>query len=205
LSNSGFQYYLVVLDDYTHYTWMFPLKQKSEVLSHLLSFHSYVATQHRLPILALQTDNGKEFDNLALRSFFTEHGIHLRLSCPYTSPQNGKAERILRTLNDTVRTMLMQSHAPPSFWAEALNTATYLLNHRPCRATGTVMPFELMFGAAPSYDHLRIFGCLCFPNMTATTQNKLIARSVPCAFLGYPADHKGYRCFNLAIRKVITS
>jgi hypothetical protein len=86
LSNSGFQYYLVLLDDYSHYVWTLPMRHKNEVLSILLSFHSYVTTQHRLPILALQTDNGKEFDNFALRSFFSAHDIHLRLSCPYTSP-----------------------------------------------------------------------------------------------------------------------
>jgi hypothetical protein len=66
LSNSGFQYYLVILDDYSHYVWTFPMRHKNEVLSILLSFHSYVATQHRLPILALQIDDGKEYDNSAL-------------------------------------------------------------------------------------------------------------------------------------------
>jgi transposase InsO family protein len=107
LSNSGYQYYLVLLDDFTHYVWTFPLCQKSEVLPSLLAFRSYVATQHCLPILAIQTDNGKEFDNFAIRTFFTNHGIHLRLSSPYTSPQNGKTERILRTMNDCISTMLM--------------------------------------------------------------------------------------------------
>jgi hypothetical protein len=60
LSNSGFQYYLVVLDDFTNYTWTFPMSHKSEVFSIVLSFHAYVATQHRLPTLVFQTDNGKK-------------------------------------------------------------------------------------------------------------------------------------------------
>jgi hypothetical protein len=205
LSNSGYQYYLVLVDDFTHYVWTFPLHRKNEVLPTLLCFHAYVATQHRIPILALQTNNGKEFDNFALHSFFSTHGIHLCLSCPYTSPQNGKAERILRMLNNCVCTMLIKSRAPPSFWAEALNTVTYLINRRPCKATGTTTPFELLLGVPPTYAHLRVFGCLCFPNLMATTPNKLSPRSTSCAFLGYPADHKGYRCFDLASHKVITS
>lgn len=57
----------------------------------LLSFHAYVRNQFQLPLLAFQTDNGKEFDNFALRSFLANNGIALRLSCPYTSAQNGKA------------------------------------------------------------------------------------------------------------------
>jgi hypothetical protein len=46
------------------------------------------------------------------------------MSCPYTSSQNGKAERMIRTTNDTIRTLLLQAHLPARFWAEALHTST---------------------------------------------------------------------------------
>ena len=62
-----------------------------------------------LPIRFIQCDNGREFDNFKNRNFFLQYGILLRLSCPYTSPQNGKAERSLRTLNDITRTLLIQT------------------------------------------------------------------------------------------------
>jgi hypothetical protein len=81
----GNKYYLVLLDDYTHYTWTFPLRCKSEVLPTILAFHAYVSTQFQHPILALQTNNGHEFDNLALHTFFSNHSMALRLSRPYTS------------------------------------------------------------------------------------------------------------------------
>jgi hypothetical protein len=74
-SNSGFKYYVVFLDDFTHYLWTFPLRKKSEVLPTIRAFIQYVYTQFRLPILALQTDNGKEFDYYALRSLFLAYGI----------------------------------------------------------------------------------------------------------------------------------
>jgi hypothetical protein len=82
---------------------------------------------------------------------------------------------------------------------------TYLINRRPCRATGTTTPHELLVGVPPHYDELRVFGCLCFPNLSATTSNKLSPRSSRCVFLGYPTDHRGYRCLDLATRRVITS
>jgi len=66
-------------------------------------------------------------------------------------------------------------------------------------------PYNLLFGVSPSYDELRVFGCLCFPNMIATSPHKLAARSTKCVFIGYPADHRGYRCFELATDRVITS
>jgi hypothetical protein len=140
-----------------------------------------------------------------MRTLLSNLGIQLRLSCPYTSQQNGKAERVLRTINDCLRTMLLHSAAPLTFWAEALQTATYLLNRRPCRATGAATPHELLFGVPPSYDELRVFGCRCFPNLLATSSHKLAARSTTCVFLGYPSDHRGYRCYDVSSGRVITS
>lgn len=204
-SCSGFKYYLVLIDDLTHYVWTFPLRCESDVYACLLSFHAYVNTQYQLPLISFQTNNGKEFDNYAFQAYLTQHGIAIRLSCPYTSSQNGKAEWIIRTLNDCVRSLLIHAGMPSSFWVEALSTATYLINHRPYQATGRLTPFQLLLGAAPEYDHLRVFGCLCFPNLAATMPNKLSARSSTCVLLGYPSYHRGYRCFDLSTRKVITS
>jgi transposase InsO family protein len=95
--------------------WMFPLRKKSDVATTLTAFYAYVSTQFGRPIHALQTDNGKEFDNVAVRTLLSSHGTIFRLTCPYTSQQNGRAERILRTLNDCVRTLLFHSHVPPPF------------------------------------------------------------------------------------------
>jgi len=82
------------------------LRLKSETFSALSHFFAYVRTQFGCPIKSVQCDNGREFDNSASRSFFLTHGVSLRMSCPYTSPQNGKAERILRTTNNIIRTLL---------------------------------------------------------------------------------------------------
>jgi len=204
-SYSGYKYYVVFLDDYTHYLWTIPLRNKSDVLSTIRAFISYVHTQFRLPILAFQTDNGREYDSTAMRLLLSSLGTQLRLSCPYTSQQNGKAERVLRTVNDCLRTLLIHSAAPLEFWSEALTTATHLINRRPCRATGTTTPYELLFGTPPSYDALHVFGYRCFPNTIATSSHKLAARSTPCIFIGYPADHRGYRCYELGTGHVITS
>ncbi|WVZ87097.1 hypothetical protein U9M48_033789 [Paspalum notatum var. saurae] len=93
----------------------------------------------------------------------------------------------------------------PSYWAEALATATYLLNRRPCLATGTTTPYELLFGHPPDYTHLRVFGCLCYPNLTSTAPHKLAPRSIACVFLGYPSSHKGYRCLDPSTGRIIIS
>jgi hypothetical protein len=111
-SHSGFLYYLVILDDFSHFVWTFPLRKKSDVASTLTAFYSYVSTQFGRPILALQTDNGKEFDNTTIRTLLSTHDTIFRLTCPYTSQQNGRVERVLRTLNDYVCTLMFHAHMP---------------------------------------------------------------------------------------------
>src|SRR6185295_4448568 len=205
LSLSGYQYYLVVVDDFSHYSWMFSLRAKSETFPTLLHFFAWVSTQFGLTIKAVQCDNGREFDNSTSRSFFLSRGVQLRMSCPYASPQNGKAKRMIRTTNDVVRTLLIQASLPPRFLAESLHTATYLLNRLPSTASPAPTPHHALFGTPPRYDHLRVFGCACCPNTSATAPHKLAPRSTRCVFLGYSPDHKGYRCLDLTTRRVLIS
>lgn len=81
--------------------------------------------------------------------------------------------------------------------------ATYLLNIHPTRLLNNLTPMHLLYNKAPSYDHLRTFGCLCYPNLPATSPHKLIPRSTPCIFLGYPTSHRGYRCYDIQSKKII--
>jgi histone deacetylase 1/2 len=196
-SVSGFKYYLVVLNDCSHYLWTFPRRVKSDTFSTLANFFSYVRTQFGVTVKAVQCDNGREFDNSSTRTFFLTNGVHLRMSCPYTSPQNGKAERMIRTVNNAARSLLFQASMPPMYWVEALLAATHVLNILPTKTLQLATPHFALFGTAPTYGHLRVFGCLCYPNLSATAAHKLAPRSASCVFLGYSANHKGYRCLDL--------
>jgi histone deacetylase 1/2 len=79
----------------------------------------------------------------------------------------------------------------PKFWAEALHTATFLLNIRPSKANQTNTPYFSLFLCHPNYADIRVFGCLCFPNIYATSPNKLSPRSLPCVLLGFSFENKG--------------
>ena len=77
-SNTGYLYYLVILDDFSHYVWTFPLRRKSDYVATLTAFYSYVSTQFGRPIHASQTDNGNEFNNLAIHNLASgSFGIRL--------------------------------------------------------------------------------------------------------------------------------
>ena len=126
------------------------------------------------------------------RSFFLSRGVQLCMSCLYTSPQHSKAERMIRTTNDVMRTLLLQASLSPHLWAKSLYTATYLLNRLPSTASPAPTPHHALFGTPPRYNHLRVFECACYPNTSATASHKLAPRSTRCVFLGYSPDHKGY-------------
>jgi hypothetical protein len=163
LSLSGYKYYLVILDDFSHshFLWTFPLRLKSDTFPTLTHFFAWVSThlfacvstQFRRPVRALQCDNGCEFDNSASRTFLF-HGVQLCLLCPYTSPQNRRAERIIRTTTNMIRCLLFQASLPACYWAEALNTATNLLNRLPSKVVSHPTPHFSLYGMTPSYSHL---------------------------------------------------
>jgi hypothetical protein len=204
-SVSGYKYYLVFLDDFLHYLWKFPLQLKSDAFTTIAHFFSHVATQFGTSIKAVQCNNGREFDNSTSRTFFLTRSAHLRMSCPYTSPQNGKAKRIIRSTNNIIRSLLFLAAIPSTYWVEALYTATYPLNILPTKTLQFSTPDLALFGTQPTYEHLRVFECKCYPDLSATAAHKLAPRSSLCVFLGYSAHHKGYRCLDLSSNRIIIS
>ncbi|GKB12627.1 ribonuclease H-like domain-containing protein [Tanacetum coccineum] len=109
-------------------------------------------------IKSFQCDHGGEFDNHALRKLFADNGIQFRFSCAKTSQQNGKSERMVRTLNNLIRTLLFQDNLLPTFWVEALNMATHLLTILPSTTIDNDIPYTRLFGKKPDYSLLRTFG-----------------------------------------------
>ncbi|GJR39255.1 ribonuclease H-like domain-containing protein [Tanacetum coccineum] len=202
-SESGIKYYAIFLDHFSHYVWVYPLLHKSDLFDTFVTFRAYVNKQFNVDIKALQCDHGGEYDNTRFHNLFRQNGMQFRFSCPKTSQQNGKSERMLRTLNNITRTLLFQAHIPPSYWVEALNMAAHLLNILPSTAINNEIPFTKLHNKPPTYDHLRVFGCLCYPHISF--DHKLQPRSTACVFLGYPALHRGYRCLDLSTNKIIIS
>jgi transposase InsO family protein len=114
-SNSGFKYYVIFIDDHSRYTWLYPLHTKSEVYECFIKFKLLVEKQFSSSIKQLQSDGGGEYTSLHFQAFLTKHGILHRKSCPYTSQQNGLAEKKLRHILETGLTLLAHSHLSNSY------------------------------------------------------------------------------------------
>jgi len=118
-----------------------------------------------------------EFDNHQLHKFASTIGLHIRFSCPHTSQQNGIAERMIRRINELMLSLLTHLSIPPSFWVDALHITTYLHNILPIKILQNRTPTSVLYLKHLTYDHLRVFGCACYPNLNATRQHKLSPRS----------------------------
>lgn len=149
----------------------------------------------------LQSDNGGEYASKDFDKYLKEHGISRRLSIPCNPEQNGVAERRNRTVLDAARCLLAQSGLPPSFWAEAVNTANYLRNRCPTRSLEGMTLHEI-WSNKPDAKYLRDFGSRVLCLNSDPTKGKLASRSKEGIFLGYSEQSKGYRIWLPGERKV---
>ena len=194
LSKDGFRYYVHFIDDYSNFTWIFPLKLKSEVHDIFLNFQKLVERKFETKIKALQSDWGGEYRSLA--PILTSSGIHFRHPCPHTHPQNGKSERKHRHITEMGLTLLSQASMPLNYWWEAFSTSTFLINHLSTPTLGHKSPIEVLLNIKPNLSFLKVFGCSCFPHLRAYNNHKMDFRSIKCVFLGYNPNHKGYKCLH---------
>lgn len=196
----GANYYIHFVDAFSRYTWIFPMKFKSEVSTIFLHFKNKVETFFERKIKSFHSDGGSEFK--ALSSIFSSSGITHRQSCPYTHEQNGSAERKHRHIVETGLTLLANASVPLSYWFDAFESATFLINHLPSKVIGFVSPWHKLFDSPPDYKFLKVFGCACYPHLRPYNRNKLQYRSAKCVFLGYSGRHRGYKCLHLESRRI---
>ncbi|KAI3719151.1 hypothetical protein L6452_20045 [Arctium lappa] len=205
LSVDHYRYYVAFIDDYSRFCWLYPLRTKSEFYNALLIFMQFVQTHFSRKIKVFQSDGGTEFVNHRVRSLFDQNGTLHRLSCPYTPQQNGRAERKHRHIVETGLAMLFNSKLPASYWVDAFSSAVFIINRLPTTILDGKSPFELLYSQAPDYTTFRAFGCRVFPFLRDYSAHKLSPRSLPCIFIGYSPQYKGYRCLDPLTSRVYIS
>ncbi|GJQ98451.1 putative ribonuclease H-like domain-containing protein [Tanacetum coccineum] len=131
-----------------------------------------------------------------------QKGIKREYSVARTPQQNGVAERKNRTLIEAARTMLADSLLPTVFWAEAVNTACYVLNRVLVTKPHNKTPYELIIGKAPSISFMRPFGCPVTILNTLDPLGKFDGKAEEGFLVGYFVNSKAFRVFNFETRKV---
>ncbi|KAJ9552679.1 hypothetical protein OSB04_016724 [Centaurea solstitialis] len=193
-------YCLVIVDDYSRFTWVYFLRTKDETSGLIKPFVTRVENKTNLRVKVIRSDNGTEFKNADLNSFCEEKGIERQYSAPRTPQQNGVAERRNRTLIEAARTMLADSKLPITFWAEAVNTACYVQNRVLIVKSKGKTPYELFEKKKPYIGFLQPFGCPCTILDTKTHLGKFESKSDDGFFVGYSSQSKALRVFNSTTR-----
>ena len=221
-SFSGARYYLLFVDDYSRWTFTYFLQTKGsrECVAAFGELLAFLKTHYGgYPVARLRCDNGKgEFDNELLHRLLRENGILFLPSPPRTQHKNGVAERMIQTLNSRARAMMLDGNLPIQFWAEMINTASYLHRISPTSSLGHKSPFEVLHRALvqgsfplrgvsddclPGISHLRRIGCVAYrriPDVDVAnkTELKFGPRARRCMMVGYTDTTKIWRLWDFS-------
>ena len=203
LSSCGAAYFLTIVDDYSRAVWTYLMLEKSEVQNLIKNFCVMSERQFGKQVKTIRTDNGTEF--MVLSSYFRQHGIEHQTSCVDTPQQNARVERKHRHILNIARALLFQAKLPVTFWGDIILTAAHLINRTPSVVLHGSTPYELLHGSNPSYDSLRIFGCLCYAQRRPRNRDKFSDRSRKCLFVGYPYGKKAWKLYDLESNEFFAS
>jgi len=202
-SSCGAHYFLTIVDDHSRTVWTHLMLAKSEVATILRKFIAMAFRQFNKQVKTVRSDNGTEF--MTLKSYFAESGIMHQTSCVYTPQQNGRVERKHRHILNIARSLLFQAALPIKFWGESVLTAAYLINRTPTPILDGKTPYEILYSQPPTYDHLRVFGSLCFAKKHAARSDKFQERGRQGIFVGYPHGQKGWRVYDIESHEFFVS
>jgi transposase InsO family protein len=167
----GSRYIATFYDDYSKLSLVKPLTKKSDTAASTIDVITFLEKQSGYPVIKIRTDNGSEYINSTLGSYLTSKGIFHQTTTTYTPQQNGKAERLNRTLQERARAMIAASGLPDSYWEEAVLAANYVCNRSPT-ASSDKTPWELFFNSKPNVSNLRIFGSTAYVRVPSDVRSK---------------------------------
>nr|GEV21415.1 ribonuclease H-like domain-containing protein [Tanacetum cinerariifolium] len=179
------KYILVIVDEYSRYTWVYFLMKKSQAPETIMSFIKRVENQNDIKVKQLRTNNGTKFRNSTLFNFCDKKGISQKFSSPYTPEQNGVAERKNKTLIEATRTMLSGSGFSKQYWTEAIATACYTQNRSTIVKRHLKTPYEFFRKRIPNISFLHVFGCPVYIHNHKNRLGKFNKKADDGYLLGY--------------------
>ncbi|KAJ9557536.1 hypothetical protein OSB04_012150 [Centaurea solstitialis] len=189
------KYILVLVHEFSRYTWVEFVRKKSHV--HVL----LINLLKRLQVRVIRNDNGTEFKNSTIEDYLTCVGITHNFSVPRTPQQNGVVERKHKTLVEAARTMQNASGLPLTFWAETVNTACYIQNRSLVVKRFEKTPYQLL----PNIKFFHVFGCKCYVLNDREPVRKFNPKGDDAIFIGYAWDSVAHRVYIPRTQTVVVS
>lgn len=146
-SHDGYKYYVIFIDHFSKYTWLYPLKFKSDTKASFIKFKALVEKYFQKPIITLYSDNEGEYD--ALNTYLSIDGISRLTSSPHT-PQHKWHFRMTSLTHSRNFSLLTHSSMSLTFWSNARSTTVYLINRLPTPTVKNASPYSVLFGTKPN-------------------------------------------------------
>jgi hypothetical protein len=192
-SYNGKRYYVSFTDDYTRWTVIYCISQKSEVFGKYKEFEAWLNTQHDKKIKIFQSDRGGEFTSKEFSTYIASRGTLQQFTVHDTPEENGVAERLNRTLLEHARAMLLAAQLPRNLWPETIHHAVWLKNRTSTRALNGMTPYEKMFKTKPNLSDLPDWGARVF--VMKQNAGKLERKATEGRWVGYSGQSKGHRIY----------
>nr|GEX98816.1 retrovirus-related Pol polyprotein from transposon TNT 1-94 [Tanacetum cinerariifolium] len=202
-SVNGKKYILVIVDDYSRFTWVKFLRSKDETLDFIIKFLKIIQVRLKVSVHHIRTDNGTEFINQTLREYYEEVGISHETSVARSSQQNGVVERRNRRLIEAAHTMLIYAQAPLFLWAEAVATTYFTQNRSIIHLRHGKTPYKLLHSKLHDLSFFHVFGALCYPTNDSENLGKLQPKANIEIFIGYAPTKKAFRIYNRCTRRIV--
>ena len=154
-SIQGYKYFLPIVDDYSHYYWIFQLKLKSKAHTALKHFVALVETQYDNKVKKIRINNGSKF---SLHEFYAFKGIVHQTSSIMTPQQNTVVEQCHQYILNVMSSLLFQANFPKSFWSFATLHSMFLINRLLSSALHNISPYEKLFQKDLNFSFLKVFG-----------------------------------------------
>lgn len=198
------RYVLTFIDDFSRFTTVYLLREKSEVFGKFQDFAAMGRNMFGRNIKCIRSDRGGEFMDGEFNEYLAKRGIKSQRTAPSCPEQNGKAERKNRTLIGMARCMLLDAGLPNKFWGEAVMMANFVQNRLPAKYI-LKTPHELWYGTVPNLKNFRKFGAKCFVHKPDEQRRKLDPKGIKGVLVGYDLNSKAYRVYVPSTDKVVIS
>nr|GFB25432.1 retrotransposon protein, putative, unclassified [Tanacetum cinerariifolium] len=179
-SVNGKKYILVIVDDYSRFTWVKFLRSKDETSDFIIKFMKIIQ-----------------------RNYYEEVGISHETSVARSPQQNEVVERRNRTRIEAARTMLIYAQAPLFLWAEAVATTCFIQNRSIICLRHGKTPYELLHSKLPDLSFFYVFGAVCYPINDSENSVKLQPKADIGIFMGYAPTKKAFRIYNRRTKRIV--
>lgn len=193
----NWKYILTISDDFSGYVKISLLrdKQAQSLLQEFRIFEQWASTKTNKSIKKIRTDNGTEFNKI--HKYAHEKGITVQTTVAYNPEQNGRAERLNRSIFERVRSVSHGARIPTELWPHVVNAVVYLINRTPSAVRNNGIPLSLFESSDEPLDlgHLRALGCRAYAHIPGQLRNKLDSKVRSGYHLGYCENSKGYKIY----------